>query len=183
MSRKTNIKKLKRGARRNSTQKMKASVGGAAAALNTTATLNTTTTNHMHDNNSPLNFYNNESREYTVFLLETSHIRPNIIDRNKLNKIQEKIKKKIQEKIQNGENEEKNIKILQKFEMYGIQIIKSGLHDKVESINSSVFRRKTSEKKYLGIVLDLTHFVKETSLDESEIITIFRETIMNRTQL
>ena len=83
----------------------------------------------------------------------------------------------IQEKM------EEDHELLKKFEINGLKIIKSGLHVGEESINNSSMTSRfirpsnASHKKYLGIILDLTHFETETSLDGSEIIKIFRDNI------
>lgn len=120
----------------------------------------------------------NKRREYTVILLENSDIEPeNIITSEELLEIKEKIQEKIQEKM------EEDHELLKKFEINGLKIIKSGLHVGEESINNSSMTSRfirpsnASHKKYLGIILDLTHFETETSLDGSEIIKIFRDNI------
>jgi hypothetical protein len=140
----------------------------------------------------------NKRREYTVILLENSGIDPtNIITDDNLNaiKINDKIQEKILEKMKKieemGVDEDKKTSMeldyhtkYEKFQVNGVKIIESGLHVGEESINNSSlvgkFKRhpNTSHKKYLGIILDLTHFETETSLDGSEIIKIFRDVIL-----
>lgn len=138
----------------------------------------------------------NKKREYTVILLENSGIDPtNIITDHNLNAINDKIQEKILEKMEKiqemGVDEDKKISMeldyytkLEKFQVNGVKIIKSGLHVGEESINNSSLVGKftrhpnTSHKEYLGIILDLTHFETETSLDVSEIIKIFRDIIL-----
>lgn len=184
MSRKIKSTRIKR--KGNHTKKK---IKGGAAADGSGSLSNTSTT-------SQVNISDNKKREYTVILLENSGIdSTNIITDDNLNAINDKIQEKILEKMEKTEemsvDEDKKISMeldyhtkLEKFQVNGVKIIKSGLHVGEESINNSSLVGKftrhpnTSHKKYLGIILDLTHFETETSLDGSEIIKIFRDIIL-----
>ena len=146
--------------------------------------------------NLQANAPDNKRREYTVILLEnsdtdTKNDPKDIITIKK--KIQEKMEEKLGEMNKKldviGDDElskelEYEATKLPEFQVNGLKIIESGLHVGEESINNSSitgrFARQsnTSHKKYLGIILDLTHFAEKTSLDGSEIIKIFRDVIL-----
>ena len=159
MSRKIKSTRMKR--KRNHTiKKIKKSIGGALSDLG-------------HDAGATVLPPDKESREYTIILLENSHGDLKQVKDYVESKIDE-IKKRIEKEMQNGE--EKN-----NFKVNGSRIIESGLHVGEELINGGMFKKirgDTSHKKYLGVVLDLTHFLKETFLDGSVIIQIFRDIIV-----
>tara|TARA_Y100000389_G_C17385608_1_gene476850 strand:- start:144 stop:713 length:570 start_codon:yes stop_codon:yes gene_type:complete len=187
MSRKIKFKNSNRR-RRKFTQKTKASVGGSDAANEYTVIL-------LEKSNIEPNKIQKKIEEEIKEKIEEEIKK----EKEKKDKAQKEVKRlngthpplnyeETKKSIATQENiiEEtgKKIEIYKKFCQNALEIIKSGLHIGKESINNSTFinrirkQRNTSDKKYLGIVLDLTHFVKETSLDGSEIIRIFRKTIM-----
>ena len=182
MSRKIKSTRMKRKGN-HTKKKIKGGADGSSASLSNVPA------------NLQANTPDNKRREYTVILLENSDIdSTNIIDDNNLDEIKKKIQEKMEEKMDEmkknyqatGDDElsrelDYEITKLPEFKVNGLKIIESGLHVVEESINNSSlvskFRRQpnTSHEKYLGIILDLTHFETETSLDGSEIIKIFRD--------
>lgn len=177
MSRKIKSTRMKRKGN-HTKKKIKGGADGSSASLSNVPA------------NLQANTPDNKRREYTVILLENSDIEPkndptNIINDN-LDAIKKKIQEKMEEKLDEIGDDELSKELdyetkLPKFKVNGLKIIESGLHVGEESINNSSlvskFRRQpnTSHEKYLGIILDLTHFETETSLDGSEIIKIFRD--------